>query len=158
LIRPSLAVNYVALSYCWGGTQTILTKKLKKNWETSINKDQLPQTIQDAIFVTMRLDVEYIWIDSLCIIQEDSIEMAEEIAKMVDVYSFAIFTLAASSAATAHEGFLQDRNVTNFPEEVFNLPYRCPSGQINTVTLFRPNLTITPLRHTQSPDQLNQHG
>jgi Heterokaryon incompatibility protein (HET) len=131
LIRPSLAVNYVALSYCWGGTQATLTKSVEKSWETSIDKGQLLQTIQDAIYVTMRLGIEYIWIDSLCIIQEDSIEKSQEIAKMADVYSSATFTLAASSAATAHEGFLQDRHVTDFPEEVFDLPYKCPNGHLN---------------------------
>jgi hypothetical protein len=158
LIRPSLAVNYVALSYCWGGTQATLTKSVEKSWETSIDKGQLLQTIQDAIYVTMRLGIEYIWIDSLCIIQEDSIEKSQEIAKMADVYSSATFTLAASSAATAHEGFLQDRHVTDFPEEVFDLPYKCPNGQISTITLFRPISTLTESREAQSPNPLNQRG
>lgn len=62
--------SYVALSYCWGGI--IHHQTIKANFRQRTKKidfDILPQTIRDAIKVTRALGFQYIWIDSLCIIQ-----------------------------------------------------------------------------------------
>lgn len=60
----------VCLSHCWGAVSFITTKKatLQERCE-KISWDDLPKTFQDAIDVTYRLGVQFIWIDSLCILQ-----------------------------------------------------------------------------------------
>ncbi|KAE8442072.1 hypothetical protein EG329_003880 [Mollisiaceae sp. DMI_Dod_QoI] len=153
LFRPAAQVNYVALSYCWGGPQTMLTAKTEKAWETSLPWAELSQTIKDSVYVSAKLGFKYLWVDALCIVQDDMTDKMAEIAKMVHVYSAATLTVASSSAAAATEGFLQDRKFTDFPSQVFELPVRCPDGQLGSATLFRPPPS-TPL--TSEP--LNARG
>ena len=144
LFRPSTAIDYVALSYCWGGPQTMLTTKTEKDWENSLPWAELSQTIKDSILVTSKLGYKYIWIDALCIMQDDTKDKMGEIAKMAQVYGSAIWTLAASKASAATEGFLEDRKVTEYPDHVFRLRVRCEDGQMGSAILFRPT-TSNPL-------------
>ncbi|KAE9367909.1 HET-domain-containing protein [Stipitochalara longipes BDJ] len=58
----------------------------------------LPQTIQDAVTVTRRLNIRYLWVDALCIIQDSLIDKAIEIDAMGEVYKNAVLTIAATSA------------------------------------------------------------
>ena len=108
LKSPGEPVRYSALSYCWGGHnqhQTVASNVAARH--EHIDTSTLPQTLKDAIRFTRKLGVEYIWIDSLCIVQDDRDEWAREAAKMADVYSGAFVVLAATRAQAATEGFLQ---------------------------------------------------
>jgi hypothetical protein len=101
---------YTCLSYCLGGDQPMKTTKANKSTHyRSIPFDTLPQTLKDALIVAARLDIRYIWIDALCIIQDDISDMIKELIYMPSIYRFAFFTIAASSAATCHSGFLSPR-------------------------------------------------
>ena len=65
-------VEYVALSHCWGsGRQFMTTKATLQQKMEGISFAELPKTFQDAIVVSRALRVQYLWIDSLCIIQDD---------------------------------------------------------------------------------------
>ncbi|CZR55580.1 uncharacterized protein PAC_05468 [Phialocephala subalpina] len=133
---------YAALSYCWGGDQPIKTKKATlQNFLITIPYLGLPKTIHDAVITTSELGLRFLWIDCLCIIQDDVEDKAKEIAQMPHIYSQAAITISASRPASVHEGFLEVREVTNHPELVFELPFQCPNGDLGSVTLFRP---ITP--------------
>ncbi|KAH7305851.1 hypothetical protein B0I35DRAFT_492482 [Stachybotrys elegans] len=106
--------KYVVLSHCWGSTEKgEVFKTTKANIEklqTSISIDVLPRTFRDAITLARKLDIEYIWIDSVCIIQEDLVEWESEARKMGDVFSAAYCTITASSAETSSAGFLTHRD------------------------------------------------
>ncbi len=80
----------------------------------------MPQNFQDAVLVTRLLGLRYLWIDSLCIIQDSKSDWEIEGSKMDQVYKNAYVTLAATSAATTHDGFLQ-RNPA--PENPITLAY-----------------------------------
>jgi len=68
-------VPYTALSYCWGDFRHITTTKdTLKQRLLGIPISVLPKTFNDAIALTRRLGVRYIWIDSLCIIQDDNLD------------------------------------------------------------------------------------
>lgn len=98
-------VTYACLSHCWGGHQPIRT--LKKNIERhkiAIPWDCLPKTFQDAVTVVRRSGLRYLWIDSLCIIQDSSSDWESEAARMADIYSGAYFTIAALAAKNGTEG------------------------------------------------------
>jgi hypothetical protein len=104
-------IEYVALSYCWGCDQVYMTTKEKyKTSDGIIVYKNLPKTLQDAIKVTKELGYSFLWVDSLCIIQDCPIDKSREIAKMPSIYNNAILTIAAATAASTAEGFLRDRS------------------------------------------------
>jgi hypothetical protein len=127
----------------------MLTTTTEQAWNTSLPWDALSQTIQDSIYVSAKLGFRYLWIDALCIVQDDLTDKMGEIAAMTHVYGAAALTIAASSASTAKEGFLQNKKFTDFPNQVFALAIRCPDGQVGSVTMFRPppntHLSAEPL-------------
>jgi len=91
--------QYAALSHCWGTHQTIKTTKatLLDRMQT-IPFQILPKTFQDAVIVTRQLGLRYLWIDSLCIIQDCIDDWRYEAARMAAVYSNAVVTVAATAA------------------------------------------------------------
>lgn len=100
---------------------------------SNIDFASMPRTLQDAVTVTNRLDVEYLWIDSLCIIQDDDRDMARELADMPRIYGNAYVTICAASAKSCHEGFLHDR-ANRFIMEL-EMRYACPDGSIGNIRL-----------------------
>ena len=131
---------YVALSYCWGGDQVIKTTKLTiKEWRNSLSFEILPKTLQDAIAVTSKLNTRYLWVDALCIIQDDAADMAKEISQMALIYNSALVTITASRARTVNEGFLQVRDAGDPPHLIFELPYETEKGELGSVTLLCPS-------------------
>ena len=102
--------KYTALSYCWGGDQKFkCTTKNIDQYSRGLPIKDLPQTIKDAITITRKLKIPYLWIDSLCILQNDMDEMRQEIMNMGKVYQNCTVTIVAASARTANEGFLMPR-------------------------------------------------
>jgi hypothetical protein len=72
---------------------------------TSI-QDQLPKTIQDAMEVVKRLGMRYLWVDALCIIQDDEKDRTKEIYRMDSIYEGSAFTLVAASGIDANSGLV----------------------------------------------------
>ena len=81
-------------------------------WET------LPATFQDAILVTRGLGLDYIWIDSLCIVQDDSADWMQEAGTMKDIYTNSYLTIAALIAPNAHYGLFRNPKPVNPPGEL----------------------------------------
>ncbi|KAI9154740.1 HET-domain-containing protein [Paramyrothecium foliicola] len=110
LVSNGLTGEYVALSHCWGGySQNMTTKATYKANQQRIDMASLPKTFQDAIKVTRQLGIRYIWIDSLCIIQDDEHDWYREAEKMGLVYEHAYCTIAAAAAADGSIGcFVQE--------------------------------------------------
>ncbi|KXH68036.1 hypothetical protein CSAL01_10859 [Colletotrichum salicis] len=98
---------YVALSYCWGLGQTIKTTTVNlARHERGIEVRSLPRTIQDAIDVTRRLGIRLLWVDSLCIVQNDPALLAKEVGDMAHYYANSTVTISAAVAKSCAEGFL----------------------------------------------------
>ncbi|KAK4194293.1 heterokaryon incompatibility protein-domain-containing protein, partial [Triangularia verruculosa] len=114
-IPQNESARYVALSHCWGppekATRTIkMTADNLDQFQTEIPWNKLTKTFQDAVIITRRLGIRYLWIDSLCIIQGDAQDWAIEASKMTTVYANAFFVIAASGAADGDGGcFLGSR-------------------------------------------------
>ncbi|KAJ2987893.1 hypothetical protein NUW58_g4260 [Xylaria curta] len=103
--------GFAALSYCWGGDQPLtLTKASHQDLKTSILVSKLPQTLQDAVWVTRKMEMRYLWIDALCILQDSDEDKASEIARMSTYYSCAKLTICAAAASGSTEGFLHVRD------------------------------------------------
>ncbi|KAF2452143.1 hypothetical protein P171DRAFT_468493, partial [Karstenula rhodostoma CBS 690.94] len=95
---------YLALSYCWGGDQPFKTTKMSLDKSNgTIDYHLLPRTLQDACKVTQKLGYSYLWVDSLCIIQDDEDEMQKEIANMKLIYGNAVLTIVASRAVSCSD-------------------------------------------------------
>ncbi|KAH8892564.1 HET-domain-containing protein [Thozetella sp. PMI_491] len=105
---------YAALSYCWGGsfTGTKTTKTTLKQHYTCIDPSLLPKTIRDATQVTRALGLEYLWVDSLCVVQDDQEDWAAESKRMAGLYQSSTITIVASSAENASQGCLFSRDTT----------------------------------------------
>ena len=107
---------YLALSYCWGKTKHLTTKgatisQYRSN--SGIPLQEFPQTILDAVTVTKRLGYQYLWVDSLCIIQDDEEDWIEQSTDMGRIYHNAEVVIAATVATSAAEGFLRGRPAYN---------------------------------------------
>ncbi|KAE9364980.1 HET-domain-containing protein [Stipitochalara longipes BDJ] len=132
-------LSYAALSYCWGGPQPAQTTlAIVKAYQVSLDWKIIPKTIQDAIITTLELELNYLWVDSLCIIQDSEQDKEQEMAKMPDIYRQAIVTIAASTADKATEGFLQHDRLDN-KNQIFRLPYTCMNGNLGCVTMLPTN-------------------
>ncbi|TEA11286.1 hypothetical protein C8034_v006418 [Colletotrichum sidae] len=109
--------KYVALSHRWGetGTRHFVTHLRDEqghdleSFKRSIPYSEVPQTFKDAIKVTRKLGISYLWIDSLCIIQGEGGDFGTEAKRMEDVFSCAYCVIAASRAANQAAGFLGKR-------------------------------------------------
>lgn len=98
---------YVALSHCWGNSENQPLKTTKENYAerlAGIPLKDLPKTFRDAVKVTKHIRVKYLWIDSLCIIQDDIEDWKQEAANMGAVYEYARLTIAATDARDSTEG------------------------------------------------------
>ncbi|KAG5661323.1 hypothetical protein KAF25_005445 [Fusarium avenaceum] len=101
--------TYVALSYCWGSDPKLHFKTTQDNLEThkqGLEFFSLPLLHREAILATLYLGMRYLWIDSLCIIQDSREDWQKESAKMGSFYSNAHLTLAATSSETPEKGLL----------------------------------------------------
>lgn len=101
--------QYTTLSYCWGADPKhhfITTKQNLDEHKRGIDFSSLPLTQRETILATLILGVRYIWIDSLCIVQDSAEDWQIEAAKMRSVYSNSLLTLAATSAKSPEDGLL----------------------------------------------------
>ncbi|KAJ8113820.1 hypothetical protein OPT61_g4140 [Boeremia exigua] len=110
LILPQSPVRYAALSYSWGSLkQHVTTSNNITSRFSRLDSQQLPMILRDAIQMTRNLGLEYLWIDSICIVQDDKSDWAREATTMADIYSNAYIVLAATTASDVTEGFIRQR-------------------------------------------------
>jgi hypothetical protein len=116
-LEESVEATYATLSYCWGATNDAActtTENLIDRLE-GIPVESLPRTLQDAIQLTRDLDIRYLWIDALCIIQGENGDWEKELLDMGDIYGQSLLTIAASSASSSDAGFLCRKNGAYWP-------------------------------------------
>lgn len=103
-------IPYTALSHCWGTPPSrplITTLANLASRKERIPFDELPLTFKDAVTTTRKLKIPYLWIDSLCIIQDSPSDWEREAGKMALVYAGSICTLSALGAHNSHGGFFR---------------------------------------------------
>ncbi|KAK0649894.1 heterokaryon incompatibility protein-domain-containing protein [Cercophora newfieldiana] len=124
------------LTHCWGKTQIITTTQstIAKRL-TSIPLKSLSNTFRDAILLTRRLGIPYIWIDSLCIIQDSRRDWEIESAKMSEIYSNAHLTLAATHSPNGNGGLFASTPTPSSPAPTPPAsPTPSTSGSASTTT------------------------
>ncbi|OCK96442.1 HET-domain-containing protein [Cenococcum geophilum 1.58] len=117
--------RYIALSHRWGKTNplTTTTKTLPER-VAGISLTSLSQTFREAIYVTWSLDIRYLWIDSLCILQDSQDDWKQQSALMGAIYRQAFMTIAATDTEDATSGLFFARNPTKIKPCKLHLPLR----------------------------------
>ena len=108
-------LEYAALSYMWGGPQRFLTTKDSLEARmTRIGFEDLPGTLRDAVLVCRAIGIQWLWVDVLCIVQDDPQDKLEQVKTMGEVYRSATLTIVPAFSLGSDEGFLSDtfENVT----------------------------------------------
>ncbi|TEY48285.1 hypothetical protein BOTCAL_0296g00050 [Botryotinia calthae] len=105
--------GYLVLSYCWGMTPKNapwqLTTTTMPLFATEIPLRILPQTLHDAVMLTRKLGEHYIWIDSMCILQDSAEDWQFEASNMASIYGSAVMTIVAASSSV-YGGVTDRRN------------------------------------------------
>lgn len=111
--------SYACLSYCWG--KSTFLKTITSNLDahlTRIPLTDLPRIFQDAISVTQQLGLRYLWIDSLCIVQDDGDEWRQIAAQMASIYQNSHFVISAVSAPNVHSSLYGSPDAIHRSSEV----------------------------------------
>jgi hypothetical protein len=110
LVNPGSGFErYMTLSHRWGDVQPCKTtiqnmpQRLRE-----IKMEELPTTFQHAVIITRKLDVRFLWIDSLCIVQDDPSDWEVEASKMASIYSASFLTIAAVSSFNGNGGCIPE--------------------------------------------------
>ncbi|KAJ9651625.1 hypothetical protein H2198_009098 [Neophaeococcomyces mojaviensis] len=108
-------VSWIALSYCWGGPQRhCLRKGNLKHYQQvgALTENVLPPVIVDAMTTTAALNERYLWVDSMCIVQDDEFDKTKFLSVMDTIYALAVVTIinAATADVNAQSGLPGIRN------------------------------------------------
>ncbi|KAF7874594.1 uncharacterized protein EAF02_008571 [Botrytis sinoallii] len=110
-VTNGLGGKWIALSHCWGGRiETVLTTSNLQSLQKEIKMTNLPANFRDAILITRGLSFQYLWIDSLCIIQDSIHDWSTESTKMGDIYRNSVLTIGAAAVHKAADGILHTRS------------------------------------------------
>jgi hypothetical protein len=109
LVTRPFAADFVTLSYVWGDA-----KNFEHNDDTAellhvvggleLYMVWIPQTIKDAITLTHEIGERYLWVDALCIKQDDNKEKPRQLAHMGQIYQSSVLTIIARSGKDASDG------------------------------------------------------
>ncbi|KAE8444463.1 hypothetical protein EG329_000554 [Mollisiaceae sp. DMI_Dod_QoI] len=104
-LTKGLRARYMCLSHCWGSKQPLrTTKENLKDHLDHLAWDIIPICYQEAIRLAAHLGIHYLWIDSLCIIQDDDDDWVAESQQMCHVYENSFFTVCATSSPDCETG------------------------------------------------------
>ncbi|KAF2446682.1 HET-domain-containing protein [Karstenula rhodostoma CBS 690.94] len=137
-----LRADYATLSYRWGPPEKQplrTTKGTLSQHLAGIQLSQLPRTFQDAVSIARAVNLQYLWIDSLCIIQDDLDDWNTEAPSMGQIYSDAALVIAASGACDSSEGCFLTRIS---PEPFIEIPYVREDG------VSHGHIQLSTKRHT----------
>ncbi|KAI9777863.1 MAG: hypothetical protein M1839_008540 [Geoglossum umbratile] len=111
--------RYACLSHCWGPAADIVKTTVEnlEEFKIKIPWDRLTTTYKHAVDICQRLDISFLWIDSLCIIQDSKDDWKEEAANMANIYENAFITIAAGRAPDTLAGCYSKTD----PEFIANL-------------------------------------
>ncbi|KAF4637970.1 hypothetical protein G7Y89_g97 [Cudoniella acicularis] len=100
--------RYVTLSHRWGPTHHFTTTRTNlQSRQVGFDFQDLPRTYRDAVVVAARLGFSYLWIDAICIVQDNSEEWLSESEKMGNIYRHAVCTIASHCSKDDDGGFLE---------------------------------------------------
>lgn len=149
---------YIALSHCWGGPITpMLTSKTIYNFQDRLPFLELPANFRDAITITRRLGFRYLWIDSLCIIQDSREDWAQESRKMGLVYRNATVTVSAMASKGSEHGIIP-RDLQTEPTFPLTASVRVSKASEEAVIVSRQDFNEESLSRLDNRCPLSSRG
>lgn len=119
--------EWVTLSHCWGQHQPLKTTlQSLSEFQRALPMHTLPPLFRDAVSITRTFSYRYLWIDSLCIIQDSKEDWAREISNMGNIYKHCIFTIAAETSRDSREAIIG--NHIPIETEYVHQPCRSSAG------------------------------
>lgn len=99
-------IRYAALSYVWGSAQKLTLRGcdvVRLGMPKSL-RGQVSRTIEDAMHITALLNIQYLWVDALCIVQDSSLDKGVYIGSMSAIYEHSLLTIVAAAGIDADAG------------------------------------------------------
>ncbi|KAF9768020.1 hypothetical protein IL306_014737 [Fusarium sp. DS 682] len=119
-------MRYVALSYVWGSSEKARELRFERRLTRdnlsrlqqphSLDEKYIPHTIRDAMYVTEQVGERFLWVDALCIVQDDPADLGHQTARMDLIYSKALFTILAACGEDSDSGLA---GLPGHPRDVF---------------------------------------
>jgi hypothetical protein len=108
--------TYAALSYCWGPAddakqQLTTTKASIAQRQKAITTNEMTEVLRDAVAVTRALKIPYLWVDALCILQDDISDWERQCVDVAELYANAIVTICVPSSTSCRQDFLRQRGL-----------------------------------------------
>lgn len=162
--------DYIALSHRWGGKVSLQLKTATlDDFKKGIPLSRFPKTFKDAISVCRSLGIKYIWIDSICIIQDSKQDWDIQGSKMDQVYSHCLLTIAADAAENGDSGFLEAPERRELHKATRKIECSSPRGekgeifvrpwrQFGTIGGFGRHYNSWEPASLQAPQRLKQQG
>jgi hypothetical protein len=115
ILTNGLRGHYASLSHRWSSisNQFCTTQNNFQQHMKYISLDRLPRTFRDSIILCRQLDIRYLWIDCLCIIQDDDKDWQQECEKMSDIFENSYLTISALRARDGDGGLFHLRKQDN---------------------------------------------
>ncbi|KAH0536429.1 hypothetical protein FGG08_006698 [Glutinoglossum americanum] len=149
--------NYATLSYCWGGSNHIrLEIATLKRFQEGINVMELPRTMRHAVALVRELGLRFLWIDSLCIIQDSVEDWRTQSALMGSIYQHSHINLAASSSTNSEGGLVFDRDPQ--PVQPVQVTCRFPFDHATNPSRLYNILLQKPYFESIEKEPLNSRG
>jgi hypothetical protein len=129
IIEANSSVPYLTLSYVWGGVSQLRLSEanltfLKSQGALGKLWGKMPRVIREAIRLTSALDIiskPYLWVDSLCIVHDNSHHLTSQVQQMDVIYASSQLTIVAHSAKDANGPLLrhgQGRDIHGFTQHL----------------------------------------
>jgi hypothetical protein len=102
--------HYLTLSHRWGNYDEIKTKQATLDKRSTCMPIRiLPKVFRDAVYITRKLGIRFLWIDSLCIVQDDPSDWKFQASKMADIFRNSLMTIASAAVNTQTHGIFRQR-------------------------------------------------
>jgi hypothetical protein len=148
---------YATLSYCWGDARHLkLESATLERFERGINIMELPRTMRQAVAAAREVGVRYLWIDSMCIIQDSRDDWRIQSAFMGSIYRHSHINFAASASSTSEGGLFFERN----PQSIRPIQVTChfPFDQSGIPSRLYNVVRQKPYHETVGQAPLNNRG
>lgn len=160
------SVEYTTLSHCWGDQRPLCTtKKSLDELSVEIPSTSIPKTYFEAMRITKICGISYIWIDALCIVQDDEKEWQSQASQMAQVYRGSQVTISATQSSNSTQGcFVSNAQGLRSGEQFFrtwsdesaekSISVRVYKGDIRSRTTSDCSLNILSTRGWTLQEQL----
>jgi hypothetical protein len=143
--------DWVTLSHRWGNNQPLKTNMVNlATHELALPWEALPRLFRDAILITRSMGYKYLWIDSLCIVQDSPDDWRREVSRMGNIYKYCVFVISAECCHNSSESIFERSLVGKCTEYI---QQGCHSSQRNvrgTLSLCSSNISGKSVKPSSS--------